>query len=180
MKVVFVLEGGRELDRKLSNLPNKVAKTVVRQAVRAAQKVALAAVKASTLRLPISARRHGAMRALIAKAWQLRAPKKQVRGSYALHVQLQSLPEFISYRQGAHTKVNFAYRDKHGAVGRKIGAEVGRSWIPAAIEYGHGPDKARAARPFARPAAVRSALAVVRTLIEQLRAGIEKAAQEKA
>lgn len=159
MRVSIEIQGAAELDRKLRLLPLKVAQRVVRQAVRNAQKVMLNAVRTLTLALPISAKRGGAMKALIARAWQIRVPKKGQRpGSYALHVQIAPLPEFVhaSPRTGKTT------------------------WIPAAIEYGHGADADKAARPFARPAADMTAPLVQAVLAHDLGKGIERAAMERA
>lgn len=156
MRVEFRIDGMERLDRKLKALPQKVAQRVVRRSVRNAQKIALNAVRTMTLALPVSKRMGGAMKAAIAKAWQLRVPRRQRAGSYAMHVLLASRPEFF-------------HRSK----------KTGRtSYIPAAIEYGHGPHAEGAARPYARPAADMSAPLVQAVLAHDLGKGIEAAAME--
>ena len=150
------IEGLDLLDRKLRGLPLKVATKVVRSAVRNAQKVFLAAVKLQTMRLPVSLRRFGTMAGGIAGAWLIRPPRRQIPGSYALHVTMASLPQF--FHRSART----------GTV----------SYIPAAIEYGHGATKDKAARPFARPAAEASRERVQKVLADELGRGIEKTAME--
>jgi hypothetical protein len=73
------------------------------------------------------------MSALMARALVIRAPKKQERGSYSLHVQFHKSynEDFVHYAKGSHTKVTYT------KTSRKIGKEVGRTYIPAAIEFGH-------------------------------------------
>lgn len=155
MRIELQIAGLEALDRKLRDLPLKVAKKVVRSAVRRAQKITLAAIKASTLRLPISKRWLGLRAALIAGAWELRAPRRQRSGGYALHVQLLPSPALV-------------HESKDGR----------RSYIPAAIEFGHGATKDKAARPYARPAAEKARPQVEQALAEDLGRGIEKAAME--
>ena len=158
MRVEFHIDGMEQLDRKLKALPVKVAQRVVRKSVRDAHKIMLNAVRTMTLTLPVSQRMGGAMKAAIAKAWELRVPRRQVHGSYALQVRLKVLPEFFSKS-------------------RKTGKT---SYIPAAIEYGHGPHADGAARPYARPAADMSAPLVQAVLAHDLGKGIEAAAMESA
>lgn len=157
MRVELQIDGIAELDRKLAALPRKVAQKVIRQAVRAAQKLALASIKARTRALPPGEPDGVDMSELMANAWELRVPKKQKPGSYALIVKLKALPQFF-------------YKSKKGKT----------SWIPAAIEYGHGPGTRTTPRPFARPGADEAKAAVEARLAKELAAGIERAAQEGA
>lgn len=156
MRIELQIEGLDLLDRKLAGLPGKVAKKVVRSAVRNAQKIALEAIKRSTMRLPVSLRRFGTMAGGICGAWYLRVPKRQIPGSYALHVALANLPQF------------FHKSERTGKT----------SYIPAAIEFGHGATKEKAARPFARPAADQSRPRVQAQLEQDLGQGIDRAAME--
>ncbi len=155
MRIDLHIDGLETLDRKLANLPGKIAKGAVRRAVRNAQKIVLNALRAKTAALPISERRQGRMRDLIAQAWQIRTPRRQIPGSYSLHVTLP--PGAFIY---------FSKRTRQ------------RSYIPAAIEYGHGATKEKAARPFARPAADESKSLVEMVLAHDLAQGIERAALE--
>lgn len=145
MKAGFVIEGAKELERNLATLEKRIQKRVVRQAVRAAQKPLLARAKSNA-----ASRVGGTMGALLAKNIVIRAPRRQRKGTYALHVTLRpGVPEFV------HT------------------TRAGRPHnIPSDIEYGHGADKESAARPFLRPAADATKDESLRMLTQQLRVGI--------
>ncbi len=158
MRITLDIQGAAELDRKLAALPLKVARRVVPKAVRSAQKITLNAMRTMALALPISIKRAGAMKAAIAAAMQIRVPARQRAGSYALHVRLANNPLFF-------------YTSKR--TGKT-------SYIPAAIEYGHGASKEEAARPYARPAADMSKPLVEAVLSHDLGKGIEVAAMERA
>lgn len=152
------LEGGKELENKLAELEKKVSKKIVRTGVRKAQKVLLTAIK---MRLNWIAK-GGGMAEKISKALQVRAPKKQRRGGYAINVQLKSDPAFIHYPKGASSSLS---------TGKTSGK---RSYIPAAIEYGHGQNKEQAARPYMRPAADMTARQRIEILRKEVAAGIAK------
>lgn len=156
MRIEFQIEGMEALDAKLKGLPVKVERKVIRSAVRTAQKIALDAVKRATMRLPVSLRRFGTMAGGIAGAWFIRPPKRQIPGSYGLHVCLQNLPQFFH---------------KSPRTGKT-------SYIPSAIEFGHGATKDKSARPYARPAADATKERVMAKLGEELGKGIERVAQE--
>lgn len=109
MRMEFRIEGAAQLEANLATLGRRVGKKVIRQAVRDGQRPMLAAAKANAVSMV-----GGEMGAKLAKALQIRTPKKQVRGTYSLHVQLKADEAFI------HTS----------KAGKK-------SYIPAAIEHGH-------------------------------------------
>jgi hypothetical protein len=154
--VELQIEGLAELDRKLQGLPTKIARGIIRTAVREAQKITLNLVKARTAALPISTRRMGKIRDLMEKGWQLRVPQKQFAGSYAIQVQMDRIPELKE-------------------TSKRTGKEA---YIPAALEYGHDPNVP--AHPFARPATEEATPLVEMVLADALGKGIEQAAQEAA
>ena len=161
MRTGFYIEGGEQLAENLGTLGNRIAKTVVRQAVRAAQGPMLRQAIANARGLPHSekqlfvAGKRGEedirMAELIARNIVIAAPRRQKPGTYALHVQLRrDVPEFLHHSP-------------------RTGKD---SYIPAAIEFGHGADPQRAARPFMRPAATGTMQEVLRVLSEELGNGI--------
>jgi hypothetical protein len=75
------------------------------------------------------------------------------------------VPEFDSWRQGSATSVDFSK-------GGKIGKTTGKSYIPAALEYGHG--NARPI-PFIRSAWDATKGRDVKTMGDILRREITKA-----
>lgn len=110
MFISMNLTGAKELDKKLLALQTKVARKVVKKAVRTSLKPELASSK-SNAKSMVS----GEMGALLSKNLQLKVFKKQKKGSYGMSVKMKSdVDEFV------HTS-------KSG----------GKSYIPAAIEYGH-------------------------------------------
>lgn len=145
MRAGFVIQGAKELERNLATLGPRVQKRVVRTAVRAAQGPLLKRAKANAV-----SNVGGAMGALVSKNIVRRAARRQRPGTYAIHVQLRSdVPEF------RHTS--------------RSGRET---FIPSAIEYGHGMVKEQAARPFMRPAADSTKDEAKRILTRELRTGI--------
>lgn len=157
MSTGFTITGARELQAKLDTLARNVQKRVVRKAVRAARKPVLARAKANAL-----ARVGGSMGALLAKAIVIAAPKKQQPGTYALHVQLLSQGR-DQRRKNAIGVAGFVHESQR--TGR-------RTYIPAAIEYGHGASKEQAARPFMRPAADSTERESLRILGRELASGL--------
>ena len=146
MKAGFVILGAKETEAQLRTLGRRVQQKVVKQAVRAAQKPLLERARANAR----SISRAGRMGPLLAKHIVIKTPKRQKPGIYALHVQMRAgIPAFTDV------------------------AENGREYyIPAAIEYGHGPSGEQVARPFMRPAADATRDAAKRILSQELRIGI--------
>lgn len=148
------ITGGRELERKLLNIERKVAKKIVRKAVRVAQKPTLLAAKASAksmIRPRVGeAGELGAMGSLIANNLKIISPKQR-RGSYRLSV-------------GIDSKANDIFVD--------ISKTGKRNYIPAAIEYGHGSNKEQCAIPFMRSADRSTKRAKVGMVTKELRRGI--------
>lgn len=146
---MMTLAGAQELERKLKNLPTKVAKKAVRQAVRAGGKPTLAQAKANA-----SALVGGTMGGLIAANLVLRAQRRQRRGSYGVNVMMRPKRDEL-----------FVHTSKAGR----------RTYIPAAIEYGHG-----SARPisFMRTGWDITKMQAKRIVEQTLWSGIQKAAKE--
>ena len=165
------LQGFLELDKKLAKLEQKVSKGIVRKAVREGEKIAQKKAKSNAKNMV-----GGRMGSLIAKHTIIRAFKHQRAGSYGMRMGLKpDVIEFAGLRQGSHTRINFQ-RGKGTATGkihRKIGKSVGRWYIPAALEYGHGNAKPI---PFMRNAYAVSKSAMVRKMREIMTAGIEREA----
>lgn len=157
MRVAFQLEGAEDLAKRLTELGPRVERKAARPAVRSAQKVCLNASRASarsvargTGRLFARGENDVSMSELIAQNLEIKAPRRQVAKSYSLHVQLRrDVPEFV------HTS--------------KTGR---RTFIPAAIEYGHGSTPELAARPYMRAAAIATVQERMRVLGKELGAGI--------
>ena len=146
MYIGMTLTGGAELDKKLMALERKVGRKIVKKAVRAALKPELAGSKASAKSIV-----GGSMGSLIARNLQLRAFKKQKKGSYGMSVKTKpDIEEFVD---------NGAY-------------------IPAAIEYGHiSPSGGMvAAMPFMRASADTWKSVGLRIVSEELKKGVEAAA----
>ena len=146
MKMSLTIAGAQELERNLATLGQRVHKKVVRKAVREGQRPLLAATKANARSLV-----GGEMGATIAKHLQIRAPKRQRRrGSYSLLVQL---------RPGIDAFVHISQSGK-------------RSYIPAAIEYGHMSGESYVPPiPFAREAAEATRNESMRRFTEEMRIG---------
>jgi len=163
MAEYVVLEGAEDLDRKLKALETKVGKYVVRKAVRAGQKVLLAAAKVYARSVV-----GGTMGALLARNIVLRAPRRQRRETYSLQVRLKGAsegapPEFIHVtKRTAVSKRGTTYRVRH--------------FVPAAIEYGHGSNKGACAMPFMRGPAKATKDTVLGTMTNNLAKGIEAVA----
>lgn len=157
MRVSFQLEGAEALAAQLTQLGTKVERKVSRPAVRAGQKVLLSAAQRTARAIGTGAGRVFArgeddvsMSQIIADNLVIVAPSRQVKGSYSLHVQLRrQVPEFV-------------HVSKKGK----------RTFIPSAIEYGHGSTPELAARPYMRPAAIRTVQERMRVLGKELASGI--------
>lgn len=149
------IEGGKLLERKLLALERKVAKKIVRSAVRKGAKVVLRATKANAKSMV-----GGSVGSLISKNTAVRVFKKQRRGQFGVGIkQRPGIPQF-------------EHITKSGV----------RYYIPSAIEYGHalpgaGGSKQKdiAAIPFMRSAFDSTREAAKQVVINTMRAGIELA-----
>lgn len=153
----MILEGFEGLDRKLVNLERKTAKKIVRQSTREAAKVTLNQVKANAKTMV-----GGNMGALLAKHAKVIVFKHQRRGSYGVQIGMKpNVPDFDYWPVGASSSLT-----SRKTTGKK-------SYIPAAIEYGH--DNARPI-PFIRRAFETTKARSVKVLGESLKTGIEREA----
>ena len=146
MRISLQIQGAAELERMLQTLPDRVDRKVIRQAVRSAQKVVRTAEQASARSMV-----GGEMGDRIARSLQVRAPQRQQRGRYSLHVQL------------ARDEEGFVHVTKAGR----------REYIPAAIEYGHMAGTTYVpAIPFGRTAAEQATASAMVTFTDALRTGL--------
>ena len=166
----MTVSGAAQLERKLLSLPDKVAKKVVRMAMRASAKTISADAK-SRARSEIG----GKMGALIARQITVRKSKTQRKGAYGINAILRPHPDFV-------------HINKYDGV---------RHFIPAALEFGHaGPyaggrwktaegtwraaEKLVRPHPFFRPAWHSKKQVAKHTAETELWRGIAKAAKEQA
>jgi hypothetical protein len=122
MTIRLETKGFEIFDAKLSRLENKVAKKIVKDATRGAAKNTLKKVKANAKSMV-----GGNMGNLLAKHAKIIVFKHQRRGSWGVQIGMKSgVPQFDYYPVGASSSLR-----GRRATGKK-------SYIPAAIEYGHG------------------------------------------
>lgn len=153
------LEGFEGLDRKLLALPKKVAKKIVRTATREAAKVTLKKVKSNAKSMI-----GGNMGALISKHAKVIVFKHQRKGSYGVQIGMKpNVPQFDYYPVGATSSLS-----TRKTTGKK-------SYIPAAIEFGH--DEARPI-PYIRAAWAVSKARAVKKMASVLKQGIEREAKK--
>jgi len=168
IKMSFRLEGAEELTTKLLALESKVHNRIARNAVRESGKVFLKASKDSAKSMV-----GGKMGRKLASAMSLRKQKKRLpKFVHAMNVLFNTSGRgegLVYYRRGAQVALNYDASGK-----RKYGKETGRTFIPAAIELGHGASKDKAAIPFMRTAFKRTAAEVIARLSKALRDGIEQ------
>ncbi len=158
-------KGFEGLDAQLQALETKVAKGIIRTAVREGGKNTLKKVKANAQSMV-----GGNMGMLLAKHAKIIVFGHQRRGSYGIQIGMKpKVPEFDYYRKGSQTGVDFSG-------GGKIGKTTGKSYIPAAIEYGH--DNARPI-PFIRSAWAATKDGDVKIMAKVLRREITKAVNKR-
>ena len=152
----MTLEGFQDLNRKLVGLEVKLAKKIVRTATRKATKPILTQVKSNAKSMI-----GGRMGALIAKNAKIIVFKHQRKGSYGLQIGMKpGVQQFDYWPKGASS--NLTNRKSSGK----------KSYIPAAIEFGH--DNAKPI-PYIRRAWDAKKKLAVRILGRELKQGIEKA-----
>lgn len=163
------IQGAREIEARLRDIENKVAKKIVRTAVRAGAKTIHVTAKANAANMV-----GGDMGKRIARAMAVRAWKRQRRGQYGVGVQLKADDAFIGFAKGSASSL------KSGKL-----IQGGRYYIPAAIEYGHafpsrggrrGSPKDVPAIPYFRTAMESEKGAAERVVRQTLLDGIERAA----
>jgi len=152
----MTLEGFEGLEKSLVALEKKVAKKIVRTATRDAAKVTLAQVK-SNAKTMIG----GNMGALIEKHAKVIVFKHQRRGSYGVQIGMKpNVPEFDYWPVGSSSSLR-----SRRTTGKK-------SYIPAALEHGHGNAKPI---PYIRRAWDSTRARAVKVMGISLKAGIERA-----
>jgi len=150
------LEGFERFDRKLQGLEKKLAKKIVKKATREAAKVTLKKEKTNA-----KAMVGGKLGNLIAKNMKVIVFKHQRRGSFGVQIGIKSnVPQFDHYPVGASSDLST----------RKTSGK--KSYIPAALEYGH--DNAKPI-PFIRSAWEATKARAVHVLGRNLKTGIETA-----
>ena len=164
MKVTFDIRGNKELMANLATLPQKMEKKVIGQAVRATQKIMVPVVQ-SNARSMLAASKYPDsvdMSEMIANNIVIRAPKKQRRGLYTLMVMMKpKVGEFLYYPSGSSSSLS-----TKKTTGR-------RTYIPAAIEYGHMAGGTYVPPvPFMRSAAESTANNRMRMFTNLLRSGL--------
>ena len=140
------INNAQAVQNALNAFEKKISQKVVRQGVRAAWTPLLKRARANAQSM-IS----GSEGKKIAKALKLKVFKKKAKGRYGMHVSISVYGGDVYYVGGAHSLVNVSTG--------KPGKEVGRYYIPAAIEFGHAfPGRGGTgakdvpARPFMRKA----------------------------
>lgn len=144
------VKGLKELDKKLGNMEKKVAKKIVRTAVRKAQNITLKEAKGNVLSMV-----GGEMGKKIASALKVKAVRKQKKGSYSLQVAIDpSKAEEFKYK----TKKGITY------------------YIPTAVEYGHKGDSGTVpAIPFMRKASDSTEKKRINKVISEIKKGVDSA-----
>jgi len=156
--MMFKLEGFEKLDRQLLNLERKTAKKIVLKSTREGAKVILKKVKSNAKSMV-----GGNMGGLLAKYAKVIVFKHQRRGSYGMQIGMKpNVPEFDYWPVGSSSSLT-----SRKTTGKK-------SYIPAALEYGH--DNAKPI-PFYRAAWNASKKKAVSTLARELKKGIEREAK---
>jgi HK97 gp10 family phage protein len=145
--MVLKLDGFAEFDAKLKRLVPKVAKKIVRQATKAAAKNTLKRVKENAKSMI-----GGEMGDLIARNAKVFVFKHQRRGSWGVQIGMDPREKrFIHISQSGR-----------------------RSYIPSALEYGHGNAKPKA---YIRKAWAETKQQDVKIMASKLKEGIEREAQ---
>ena len=151
-------KGFQQLERQLKGLEKKTAKKIVRKATREAAKVTLKQVKSNAKTMV-----GGNMGGLLARFAKVVVFKHQRKGSYGVQIGMKpGVPQFDYWPIGASSSLT----------GRRTTGK--KSYIPAAIEYGH--DNARPI-PYIRRAFQSAKRRAIKTLGQQLKQGIEREAK---
>lgn len=155
MPIDIEVKGAKELERKLKKFPAKVAKKVIRKSLRAGSKIILAKTKS------MAPKDSGALK----KSMVIRAGKRNRRGT----IGILQLFNTAKYPQLITTS-------KSGK----------RAFYPAAIEYGRaapgdaGGPKVVAGKSFIRQGFKRGAPAAEKTVLEDIKKGIQIAWKSKS
>lgn len=155
--ITLQTRGFEVFDKKLKQLETKVARVIVKKATRDGAKNTLKQVKANAKTMV-----GGKMGALLAKYAKVIVFKHQRKGSWGVQIGMKSgVQEFDYWPVGASSSLS-----SRKTTGKK-------SYIPAAIEYGH--DNASPI-PFIRSAWDRTKKQDVNIMARRLREEIEREA----
>lgn len=159
------LTGLPELDRKFRRLPKRVQSKVLRKALDSGLQAELRQAKANALSMV-----GGPMGSLLEAALEIGKPKRNKKGEITRRTQFAKSSNTI-----------FVEQTKGPSLDSKTNkwASSRRNYIPAAIEFGHGSDKEKAAIPFMRKAFETTKQTVIRATLLTLRAGVENEARKK-
>lgn len=146
------VKGAEGLDLAIGKLEGRPGKRIVRAGVRAGAKIVQKASKANALSMV-----GGKMGALLAAMLKVRAQKRSRTATKAGIVGVNVIID----KAGNNV---FVYTSKKGK----------QSYIPYAIEYGHGKAKDEAARPYMRKAADEHGQRAVDAMIEKTWQGVRK------
>ena len=170
--ITMTLEGGKELEAKMTILQTKLQKKINRQAVRKAIKVILTAAQAGARGLSGRGSANKLndvdMSELIAKSLQIVVGRVKRSGQY-----------YMSVRHSP--KYNDVFVHQSAGVARPEGKRGGvpsrRTYIPAAIEYGHTAPNGTFVppNPYLRPAFDTNTRKAWRILQRELFSNIERA-----
>lgn len=145
------VKGLADLDKKLGNMEKKVAKKIVRSAVRKAQNITKKKAKANAQSMV-----GGEMGQKIAGALKVKSVNKQKKGSYALQVAIDptKADEFVHYTKDGK-----------------------RYYIPTAVEYGHKKVGGGKVAPigYMREASDATEKQRVNTMISEIKKGVDSA-----
>lgn len=139
--VSLQIDNLKEIERLLGSMDKVLARKPVRVAARAAQKIVHRSIVSHINALSASGRPGPSLRARMAKSLSIRAARKNPPGTYRMDVRFKNPEQYglVYYPKGSSTSLS---------TGKTSGR---RTFVPFALEYGHGSSKEAAARPFMRP-----------------------------
>jgi hypothetical protein len=181
MITTFTLRGGVELQRLLDTMPKNIQKAAIRKIVKNVINVPYEAVIRRIQALPSSGLlKRSSLKLRMLMSFRKHPAKKQRAGVYSMDAAFVDAERFglIYYAQGAHTPISFNVRNRHGNLVDKRHGERGRTFVPAALEWGHGSNKEAAARPFMRPAIDSSEAEAERRMAAELKDELDRIVRE--
>lgn len=177
MKLQLSIQGMQEFERLIDSMPKKLAAKGIRKAVKAAIKV----VRETIFQRITGLRNSGilgrrSLKAAMMTSFQVRPPKRQRSGRYSMDAVFVD-PEgagLVYYPKGSATQLFYS----GGALVKTTGSGTGRSFIPFALEYGHGSNKEQAARPFMRPGVAEAAPKAEKVLSDTIKTELDAIVRE--
>lgn len=123
MEYSIQITGAKEIEAKLKSIESKLARQIVKDALREGANHLLRAMKSNAAAM---GQGETGMGKRIANALMVRVWKKQYKGVYGMGIRLRRDPAFIGYSEGSASSI----KSKKLIQGR-------RYFVPTAIEYGH-------------------------------------------